>query len=109
MKTKIRQYLAAALAALGIAASTVAGATAAVPPPTPGPLQPYAIGATYVSGLSSGGFMANQLHVAYSEVFRGAGIFSAGPYDCAQNSVSTAQYACMETFTARRTPRSWSS
>ncbi|MEU7702941.1 PHB depolymerase family esterase [Streptomyces sp. NPDC039028] len=104
MKTKIRQYLVAALAAVGIAVSTVAGATAAVPPPTPGPLQSYAIGATYVSGLSSGGFMANQLHVAYSEVFRGAGIFSAGPYDCAQNSVSTAQYACMETFTARRTP-----
>ncbi|MFE5712552.1 fibronectin type III domain-containing protein [Streptomyces sp. NPDC056501] len=101
---KIRQLLVAALTAAGIAATTVGGATAAVPAPTPGSLQQYDIGSTYVSGLSSGGFMANQMHVAYSDVFEGAGIFSAGAYDCAQNSVNTAQYACMETFMARKTP-----
>ncbi|MCX5388725.1 PHB depolymerase family esterase [Streptomyces sp. NBC_00094] len=101
---KIRQLLAAALAAAGIAATMVGDATAAAPAPTPGSLQRYTIDSTYVSGLSSGGFMANQLHVAYSDVFKGAGIFSAGPYDCAQNSLNTAQYACMETFMARKSP-----
>ncbi|MFD4370719.1 fibronectin type III domain-containing protein [Streptomyces sp. NPDC058486] len=101
---KIRQLVVAALAAFGIAATTVGGATAAVPAPTTGPLQQYNISSTYVSGLSSGGFMANQLHVAYSDVFKGAGIFSAGPYDCAQNNLNTALYACMDTFMARKTP-----
>ncbi|MFF2775494.1 poly(3-hydroxybutyrate) depolymerase [Streptomyces sp. NPDC058052] len=101
---KIRQLLVAALAAVGIAASTPGGATAAVPPPTTGSLQRYDISATYVSGLSSGGFMANQLHVAYSGVFKGAGIFSAGPYDCAQNNLNTALYGCMDTLMARKTP-----
>ena len=43
-------------------------------------------GLVSVSGLSSGGFMAGQLGVAYSEVFQtGFGIFAAGPYDCARN------------------------
>ncbi|MEX0172120.1 fibronectin type III domain-containing protein [Streptomyces sp. LMG1-1-1.1] len=101
---KIRKLLVAALAAFGIAATTVGGATAAVPAPTPGSLQRYDISATYVSGLSSGGFMANQMHVAYSDVFKGAGIFSAGPYDCAQNNLNTALYGCMDTFMARKTP-----
>jgi predicted peptidase len=40
-----------------------------------------------VSGLSSGGFMAAQLGVAYSDVFKtGFGVFAAGPYDCARNN-----------------------
>ncbi len=38
---------------------------------------------TTVSGLSSGGFMANQLGIAYSSVFKGVGVFAAGPYMCA--------------------------
>jgi|SRR5690625_320148 len=39
-----------------------------------------------VSGLSSGGFMAAQLGVAYSDVFKtGFGVFAGGPYDCARN------------------------
>lgn len=100
----VGRFLVAALAAVGLAATTVGGATAAVPAPTPGTLQQYDISATYVSGLSSGGFMANQMHVAYSDVFAGAGIFSAGPYDCAQNNLNTALYACMDTFMARKTP-----
>ena len=38
-----------------------------------------------VSGLSSGGYMATQLHVAYSSVFRrGAGVVAAGPWHCAE-------------------------
>ncbi|MFS8097965.1 hypothetical protein LFM09_12560 [Lentzea alba] len=91
-------------AATGLAAASLTWSMAAVPPPQPGTLDRYDITGTYVSGLSSGGYLANQLHVAYSGVFQGAGIFSAGPYDCAQNNVNTALYACMDTFQARKTP-----
>jgi poly(3-hydroxybutyrate) depolymerase len=47
---------------------------------------------TTVSGLSSGGFMANQLGYAYSSTFRGVAVFAAGPYMCAGHSNYT---ACM--------------
>ncbi len=51
---------------------------------------------TSVSGLSSGGFMAAQLHVAFSETFAaGAGIVAGGPYYCAQGSLMTALGPCM--------------
>jgi poly(3-hydroxybutyrate) depolymerase len=45
-----------------------------------------------VSGLSSGGFMANQLGYAFSSTFKGVGVFAAGPYMCAGHSNYT---ACM--------------
>jgi len=38
---------------------------------------------TTVSGLSAGGFMANQLGWAHSSLFKGIGIFAGGPYMCA--------------------------
>jgi Esterase PHB depolymerase len=41
---------------------------------------------TTVSGLSSGGFMAVQLQVAYSSRIAGAGVVAGGPYYCALNS-----------------------
>ncbi|MBK6851384.1 MAG: hypothetical protein IPG93_07210 [Burkholderiales bacterium] len=47
---------------------------------------------TTVSGLSSGGFMANQLGYAYSSTFSGVGVFAGGPYMCAGHSNYT---ACM--------------
>jgi poly(3-hydroxybutyrate) depolymerase len=47
---------------------------------------------TSVSGLSSGGFMANQLGYAYSATFMGVGVFAAGPFMCAGHSNYT---ACM--------------
>lgn len=51
---------------------------------------------TSVSGLSSGGFMAAQLHVAYSATFKaGAGIVAGGPFYCAQGSLMTATGPCM--------------
>lgn len=37
---------------------------------------------TTVSGLSSGGFMTAQFHVAYSNTIVGAGIIAGGPYYC---------------------------
>ncbi|HKX43726.1 MAG TPA: PHB depolymerase family esterase [Burkholderiaceae bacterium] len=45
-----------------------------------------------VSGLSSGGFMANQLGYAYAATFKGVGVFAGGPYMCAGHSNYT---ACM--------------
>jgi len=48
-----------------------------------------------VSGLSSGGYMATQFHLAHSDWVRGAGIVAAGPYYCARNSISTALEQCV--------------
>jgi hypothetical protein len=102
---KLRNALLALCTATALTGASVA-AMAAVPTPTSGSLTGYNISATYVAGVSSGGYMANQLHVAYSSVFRGAGIFTAGPYDCAQGDSTsvTAQLACMNTVQTRKTP-----
>ena len=40
-----------------------------------------------VSGISSGGAMATQFHVAHSSLVRGAGLLAASPYRCAEGSV----------------------
>ncbi|MCU7555314.1 polyhydroxybutyrate depolymerase [Alteromonas sp. ASW11-19] len=48
-----------------------------------------------VSGLSSGGYMANQMHIAYSDWVKGAGIIAAGPYYCGQNDITTALSQCV--------------
>ncbi|MDH6594157.1 poly(3-hydroxybutyrate) depolymerase [Variovorax sp. TBS-050B] len=79
----------AAAAAVAMAAHT---AGAAVPLPALG-ANPAEVS---VSGLSAGGFMAVQLHVAYSATFkRGAGIVAGGPYYCAEGSVLNATGRCM--------------
>ncbi|MBF6331251.1 PHB depolymerase family esterase [Nocardia transvalensis] len=83
------------LLAAAVTLLTTSTAQAAVPSPTPGTLGKYTISASYVAGVSSGGYMADQLHVAYSGTFEGAGIFTAGPYHCAQGRLTTAQLACM--------------
>jgi Esterase PHB depolymerase len=49
-------------------------------------------GSITVSGLSAGGFMANQLGWAFSSTFKGVGVFAGGPYMCAGHSNYT---ACM--------------
>lgn len=49
-----------------------------------------------VSGLSSGGYMANQFHLAYSDWIDGAGILAAGPYYCAKGDISTALSQCVD-------------
>jgi poly(3-hydroxybutyrate) depolymerase len=48
-----------------------------------------------VSGLSSGGYMAVQMHVAHSHRVKGAAALAAGPYYCAQGSLWTAMSNCM--------------
>ena len=50
-----------------------------------------------VSGLSAGGQMAHQLHIAYSDLFSGVAILAGGPYGCAAGSVATAFARCMGT------------
>ncbi len=45
---------------------------------------------TSVSGLSSGGYMAGQFHVAHSATVAGAAILAAGPYGCAQSAAADA-------------------
>ena len=47
------------------------------------------------SGVSSGGYMAVQLHVAHSASISGVGVIAGGPYYCAQGSIFTALYNCM--------------
>jgi poly(3-hydroxybutyrate) depolymerase len=53
------------------------------------------ISAVTVSGVSSGGYMAVQMHVAHSASVKGAGVIAGGPYYCAMGSVWTAYYNCM--------------
>ncbi|WP_230970398.1 extracellular catalytic domain type 2 short-chain-length polyhydroxyalkanoate depolymerase [Nitrogeniibacter aestuarii] len=48
-----------------------------------------------VSGISSGGYMSVQFHVAHSSRVSGAGIVAGGPYECAQGSASRALSNCM--------------
>lgn len=49
-----------------------------------------------VSGLSSGGYMANQMHIAYSDWISGVGIIAAGPYYCAKGDITTALNQCVD-------------
>ena len=86
----------ALLLMVGLLASS-AGAVSTISP-TPGSLKTYTISGDYVTGVSSGGYMAGQLEVAYSSIFKGAGIVAAGPYYCAQGNVNHANLACMNNF-----------
>ncbi|MFC4030207.1 hypothetical protein ACFO3J_01830 [Streptomyces polygonati] len=62
--------------------------------PVAGSLSDYNISGVYVSGVSSGGYMAGQLQVAYSRTIKGMGVFGTGPYYCAQNNAAQAVYGC---------------
>lgn len=64
--------------------------------PRPLPALNIEPGTASVSGLSSGGYMAVQLHVAYSATFKqGVGVVAAGPYDCAEGSMANVAGRCM--------------
>lgn len=77
-------------------------AAAADAPPLPA-LAAHA-GQLTVSGISSGGYMAGQFQVAHSMQVSGAGIIAAGPYDCAQGSMSRALDNCMSPGATARPP-----
>jgi poly(3-hydroxybutyrate) depolymerase len=56
---------------------------------------PIAADSVTVSGISAGGNMAVQFHVAHSATVHGAGVLAAGPYYCAENSLRLALGRCM--------------
>ncbi|MDP9435876.1 MAG: poly(3-hydroxybutyrate) depolymerase, partial [Actinomycetota bacterium] len=88
-----RRSLVAVLAALATVVLALPAGAQTAPAPA-GSLPRLNITDNYVTGISSGGYMATQLQVAYSSRFRGAGVFSAGPYYCAQGSLTLALTAC---------------
>jgi poly(3-hydroxybutyrate) depolymerase len=49
---------------------------------------------TSVSGLSAGGYMAVQFHIANSAMVKGAGVIAGGPYFCAKDDQNTATSIC---------------
>ncbi len=51
---------------------------------------------TTVSGISSGAYMAVQLHVAHSRDIVGVGAFAGGPFGCAEGDLDRARFSCME-------------
>lgn len=59
-------------------------------------LGPYNISRVTVSGISSGGYMAVQLHVSWSSIFNGAAIFAGGPFYCAKGNFGIAESLCMD-------------
>jgi poly(3-hydroxybutyrate) depolymerase len=61
----------------------------------PAPSPKIDTGRITVSGISSGGQMATQLHIAYSDLFSGVGIISSGPFGCAEGTLGTAMSRCM--------------
>lgn len=50
-----------------------------------------------VSGISSGAYMAHQVHLAFSTRIAGAGLIAGGPYACAGGDLSRALEQCMQT------------
>lgn len=48
-----------------------------------------------VSGISAGGAMAHQLHVAYPDIFSGAAVIAGPPYGCADGNLGVAFARCM--------------
>lgn len=49
-----------------------------------------------VSGLSSGGYMASQFHLAHADRVDGVGIVAAGPWGCAGGDLGQALRACVD-------------
>lgn len=57
-----------------------------------------------VSGISSGGAMAVQAHVAYSGTFKSAAVFAGAAYYCAQGNLALAIGRCMEPLSSLEIP-----
>ncbi len=51
-----------------------------------------------VSGVSSGAYMAHQVHLAYSSRIHGAGLIAGGPYACAADQLDRALKLCTQTL-----------
>src|SRR5437868_342813 len=68
-----------------VAATWLGGGAWAADPLGHFPVDPAEVS---VSGISSGAFMANQLHIAHSAGIVGAGMIAGGLYGCAVDSVA---------------------
>jgi poly(3-hydroxybutyrate) depolymerase len=88
------------MASLRVLAAVLALCVAAMAANSGNNLQSYNIdpSRTTISGLSSGAYMATQMHVAYSSSIHGCGVFAGGPYHCAQGSLTTATTFCMDSL-----------
>lgn len=74
---------------------TAAASSSESPHRLPLPALNIDLSQTSVSGVSSGGFMAVQIHAAHASQIIGAGVFAGGPYRCAGsgNMISGIQMA----------------
>ncbi len=101
-KKLISRCIALAFAITGLAAAVPAQATVVT-------LGRYGADASKssVSGISSGGYMAVQVHVGMSSTFKsGVAVFAGGPYYCAQGSSITATGYCMNATSTSQIPLS---
>jgi len=80
-----------------LATATMLGGIAACGGERVAALKPAAIDPmrVAVAGLSSGAYMATQVHVALNARIHGAGLVAGGPYGCAQGSLEAALGPCM--------------
>ena len=90
---------------LTITAACAEPAPVPVPRIDPAPVSRIDPARITVSGISAGGQMAHQLHIAYSDLFSGAAIIAGGPFGCAQGSVATAFARCIATTGGKLSPQ----
>lgn len=79
---------------LAAAVLLLTGCSPAEPPPTLPKLN-IDTARVSVSGISSGAYMAQQMHLAFSDRLIGAALLAGGPYGCAQGDLQTALGQCM--------------
>lgn len=88
-------------ASRGIGVMLLLGGPLAATASTEAPSRLPALNATLqqasVVGVSSGGYMATQLAVAWPARFSGVGVLAAGPWGCSQGALSMALNRCMQT------------
>lgn len=81
--------------ALGIALSASACGSTSDPDAVPLPALGLPSSDISVAGISAGGYMAAQLHVAHADRISGAAILAAGPWRCAEGRVQQALGLCI--------------
>lgn len=50
-----------------------------------------------VSGISSGAYIAQQMHMAYADQISGVAMLAGGPFNCSEGNVNRALNSCMKT------------
>ncbi len=88
----VRRLVAATIATLLLASVSGCARTEAFQPLPALGIDPTRV---TVSGISSGAYMAQQVHLALNERVTGAGLIAGGPYGCARGDLDTALSACM--------------